>query len=160
MAGYSWEDCPAVDGLYGCCRLSRARVRRAVPPCTGVRQAALREELTFWVGFDVLLGSLPIPKGPGERLVKRSRRGAAFAHGGAPAHKLVERVAPSAPTSLLRVTDTSRTVVIYNNETLNAASLDRARHNKCFTHLCFVATAIRRPRSARINTSSSASFTQ
>ena len=71
-----------------------------------------------------------------------------------------QRGAPSAPTTLLRVKETKQHVVIYTNERAKAVIAWTERHNKCFTHLCFVATAIRRPRSARINASSSASVTQ
>ena len=138
---------------------ARAHAFDELCPCTACDRSCVEMAPFLGVGLRAAIGGLPRPRGPGGRLVKRTRRGAGVCSR-RPSHKLVERVAPSAPTSLLRVTDTSRTVVIYNNETLNAASLDRARHNKCFTHLCFVATAIRRPRSARINTSSSASFTQ
>ena len=45
-----WEGCPAVDGLYGCCRCARARVRRAMPPqCTACDK--LRCERHFGVGL-------------------------------------------------------------------------------------------------------------
>ena len=63
------------------------------------------------------------------RLARRTRRGAAFAHGGAPAHKLVERVAPSAPTTLLRVRQTKQHVVIYTSERANAVIAWTERHN-------------------------------
>ena len=52
-----WEGCPAVDGLYGCCRCARARVRRAVPQCTACDKAALERRL-IRVGLDVAIARL------------------------------------------------------------------------------------------------------
>ena len=45
-----WEGCPAVDGLWGCCRCARARVRSSYAPSAGrATRAALRE--AFGVGL-------------------------------------------------------------------------------------------------------------
>ena len=46
-----WEGCPAVDGLWGCCRCARARVRRAVPPVQGPATSCVARGSRFGVGF-------------------------------------------------------------------------------------------------------------
>ena len=45
-----WEGCPAVDGLYGCCRCARARVRRRAMPRAPACDK-LRCERHFGVGL-------------------------------------------------------------------------------------------------------------
>ena len=150
-----WEGCPAVDGLYGCCRCARARVRRAVPQCTACDKAAL-ERLSLGSGWTSRLQGLPSPRGLGEWLARRIRRGAALLPG-ARAHKVVERVAPSrADDAVTAERDIAKRTSL-SITTRNAAIRWTERATTSFTYLCFVATAIRRPRSARINASSSAS---
>ena len=80
------------------------------------------------VGLRAAIGGLPRPRGPGGRLVKRTRRGAGVCSR-RPSHKLVERVAPSAPTTLLRVRQTKQHVVIYTSERANAVIAWTERHN-------------------------------
>ena len=77
MAGYSWEGCPAAGGFVWLLPMrARTRSTTSYAPCTGLRQAALREALRCRV-WTCATGGLPSPRGPGERLVKRTRRGAA-----------------------------------------------------------------------------------
>ena len=73
-----WEGCPAVDGLYGCCRCARARVRRAVPPVQGVRQEFALRELVLVSGLcPPALRLFRAQRTHVNWLARRTRRGAA-----------------------------------------------------------------------------------
>ena len=124
-----WEGCPAVDGLYGCCRCARARVRRAVPQCTACDKAAL-ERLSLGSGCTSRLQGLPSPRGLGEWLARRIRRGAALLPG-ARAHKVVERVAPSrADDAVTAERDIAKRTSLSITTRNAAIRLDGARYNK------------------------------
>ena len=107
-----WEGCPAVDGLYGCCRCARARVRRAVPQCTACDKAAL-ERLSLGSGCTSRLQGLPSPRGLGEWLARRIRRGAALRSRELERTRWSSESRRYAPTTLLRLKETSQSVRRY-----------------------------------------------
>ena len=139
---------------------ARAHAFDELCPVHGVRQAQRVEMALRWhlgVGLRAAIGGLPTsPRGLGEWLARRIRRGAALLPG-ARAHKVVERVAPSrADDAVTAERDIAKRTSL-SITTRNAAIRWTERATTSFTYLCFVATAIRRQRSARVNASSSAS---
>ena len=120
---------------YGCFRLARARVRRVMLPRARCDKSRVGEALCR-VGLDVAIARLTASErswgtageedSSGRRRLLRCR---------APL-KLVERVAPSAPTTLLRLKQTTQHVVFYSSERAKPAiRLDGARYNKLHTPL-------------------------
>ena len=146
MAGYSWEGCPAVDGLCGCCRCARARVRRAVPQCTACdelrceRLSGVGLRAAIWRSFESerSWGTAGEEDSSGRRRLLRCR---------APL-KLVERVAPSAPTTLLRLKQTTQHVVFYSSERAKPAIRWTERYNSASHTLCCDHSAVSAAREA------------
>ena len=135
MAGYSWEGCPAAGGFVWLLPM-RARTRStSCAPVHGLRHKLRCERLSgvglraaIWRSFESerSWGTAGEEDSSGRRRLLRCR---------APL-KLVERVAPSAPTTLLQLKQTKQHVVIYNSERAQSNdSLDGAPQPELHTLL-------------------------
>ena len=125
----------------------RARTRStSCAPCTGLRQAALREALLV-SGCAARIGGLPGPRVPSKWLVRRTRRGAASRL----RRGLTCWCSATTPLRPLRSVINRRDAAARKESVRQARTALIAwteRHNKCFTYLCFVATAINAAREA------------
>ena len=78
MAGYSWEGCPAAGGLYGCCHARAHAFDDELCPVHRPATSCVARGILV-SGCAARTGGLPGPRVPSKWLVRRTRRGAAFA---------------------------------------------------------------------------------
>ena len=143
---------------YGCFRLARTRVRRAMlPRALPATRSRVGEALSFGVGLDACdwglagsersWGTAGEEDSSGRVVLCRS-------------HKLVvERVAPSAPTAVTAEADNAARRNLYCR-TRKAAIRWTERAPQQASHLCFVATATKRRARSTRNNAISASVTR